>query len=231
MGKRRIYTGTDIEIGFEVDRCIHARNCFLKLPAVFDPSRRAWVDPDAAPAEEIAAMVRTCPSGALTFRRLDGGRDEAAPAINRIAVLENGPLALAGDLVVDGEAMTRATLCRCGASANKPFCDYAHVEACFAATGEPPAKEGEAGTDERGGTLEDHAARERAPAGEGRGRDHLGHRTPAERDEDRLSLPLRAVGEQALLRRQPQARGLHGARAHGRLTATAPPRHAAGAAR
>jgi CDGSH-type Zn-finger protein/uncharacterized Fe-S cluster protein YjdI len=154
MGKRRIYTGTDIEIGFEADRCIHARNCFLKLPAVFDPARRAWVDPDAAPAEEIAAMVRTCPSGALTFRRLDGGRDEAAPAINRVAVLENGPLALAGDLVVDGEAMTRATLCRCGASANKPFCDYAHVEACFASTGEPPAKEGEAGTDERGGTLE-----------------------------------------------------------------------------
>jgi CDGSH-type Zn-finger protein/uncharacterized Fe-S cluster protein YjdI len=154
MGKRRIYTGTDIEIGFEADRCIHARNCFLKLPAVFDPSRRAWVDPDAAPAEEIAAMVRTCPSGALTFRRLDGGRDEAPPAINRVAVLENGPLAFAGDLVVDGEAMTRATLCRCGASANKPFCDYAHVEAGFAATGEPPAKAGEAGTDERGGTLE-----------------------------------------------------------------------------
>jgi CDGSH-type Zn-finger protein/uncharacterized Fe-S cluster protein YjdI len=154
MGKRRIYTGTDIEIGFEADRCIHARNCFLKLPAVFDPSRRAWVDPDAAPAEEIAAMVRTCPSGALTFRRLDGGRDEAPPAINRIAVLENGPLAVAGDLVVDGAPMTRATLCRCGASANKPFCDYAHVEAGFAATGEPPAKAGEAGTDERGGTLE-----------------------------------------------------------------------------
>jgi CDGSH-type Zn-finger protein/uncharacterized Fe-S cluster protein YjdI len=154
MGKRRSYTGTDIEIGFEADRCIHARNCFLKLPAVFDPSRRAWVDPDGAPAEEIAAMVRTCPSGALTFRRLDGGRDEAPPAINRVAVLENGPLAFAGDLVVDGEAMTRATLCRCGASANKPFCDYAHVEAGFAATGEPPAKAGEAGTDERGGTLE-----------------------------------------------------------------------------
>jgi CDGSH-type Zn-finger protein/uncharacterized Fe-S cluster protein YjdI len=154
MGKRRSYTGTDIEIGFEMDRCIHARNCFLKLPAVFDPSRRAWVDPDAAPAEEIAAMVRTCPSGALTFRRLDGGRDEVAPAINRVAVLENGPLAFAGDLVVDGAPMTRATLCRCGASANKPFCDYAHVEAGFVATGEPPAKEGAPGTDERGGPLQ-----------------------------------------------------------------------------
>lgn len=154
MGKRRSYAGKDIEISFDMERCIHARNCFLKLPEVFDPSRRRWVDPDAAPAEEIAAMVRTCPSGALTFRRLDGGRDEAPPRINRVAVLENGPLAFAGDLVVDGEAMHRATLCRCGASGTKPFCDYAHVDAGFAATGEPPAKEGDAGTEDRGGVLE-----------------------------------------------------------------------------
>ena len=129
--------GTDIEIGFDMKRCIHARNCYLKLPQVFDPGRRPWVEPDAAPAEEIAAMIRTCPSGALMFRRLDQGLDEAPPVLNRVAVLENGPLALAGELNVDGETMTRATLCRCGASSNKPFCDYAHVEAGFAATGEP----------------------------------------------------------------------------------------------
>lgn len=154
MGKRRSYAGRDIEISFDMERCIHARNCFLKLPQVFDPARKPWVDPDAAPAEEIAAMIRTCPSGALAFRRLDGGRDEVPPVINRVAVLENGPLAFAGDLLVDGEAMTRATICRCGASGSKPFCDYAHVAAGFAATGEPPAKDGEAGTDDRGGVLE-----------------------------------------------------------------------------
>ena len=60
------YTGASIEIGFEMTRCIHARNCYLKLPQVFDPSRRPWVDPDATSAEEIAAMIRTCPSGALS---------------------------------------------------------------------------------------------------------------------------------------------------------------------
>lgn len=131
----RTYSGTDIEIGFDMKRCIHARNCFLKLPQVFDPSRRPWVDPDAAPAEEIAAMVRTCPSGALTFLQRDVG--EAAPGINRASVLENGPNALHGNLMVQGEAMTRATLCRCGATKNPPFCDHAHVKADFAATGEP----------------------------------------------------------------------------------------------
>ena len=131
------YSGAKIEIAFDMGRCIHARNCYLKLPAVFDPARRPWVDPDAASSEDIAAMIRTCPSGALTYRRLDGAADEPAPGINRLSVLENGPNALHGNLVVTGEAMTRATLCRCGKTKNPPFCDYGHVEAGFVATGEP----------------------------------------------------------------------------------------------
>ena len=133
----KTYTGEKIEIGFEMKRCIHARNCFLKLPQVFDPERRPWVDPDAAPAEEIGAMIRTCPSGALTFRRLDTGTIEAAPGINRMAVFENGPNSLHGNLVVSGEAMNRATLCRCGKTKNPPFCDYSHVDSDFVSTGEP----------------------------------------------------------------------------------------------
>ena len=32
----------------------------------------------------------------------------------------------------------RLTLCRCGASKNKPFCDGSHHEVNFAASGEPP---------------------------------------------------------------------------------------------
>lgn len=133
----KTYTGKMIEIGFEMKRCIHARNCFLKLPQVFNPERRPWVAPDAAPAEEIAAMIRTCPSGALTFRRLDTEGAETPPGINRVAVLENGPNAFHGNLVVAGESATRATLCRCGKTKNPPFCDYSHVDAKFEATGEP----------------------------------------------------------------------------------------------
>ena len=133
------YEGRDITITFDMKRCIHARNCFLKLPKVFDPAQRPWVQPDNAPAEEITAMVRTCPSGALAYQRNES--EELPPAINRIAVLENGPLAIAGDISVESsDPETRTTLCRCGLSKNKPFCDYSHVDGDFQATGEPNAK-------------------------------------------------------------------------------------------
>ena len=149
----KTYTGQDIEITFDMKRCIHARNCYLKLPQVFDPAKRPWVSPDAAPAEEIAAMVRTCPSGALTYRRLDGAGGEAAPGINRAAVIENGPNAFHGTLNVKGEAMLRATMCRCGKTATPPFCDHSHDAAGFRATGEPDATGKDAPGDDPGAEL------------------------------------------------------------------------------
>ena len=151
---RKTYAGTTIEIGFDHKRCIHARNCYLKLPKVFDPERRPWVDPDAAPAEEIAAMIRTCPSGALSFSRLDGEKDEAPPGINRMAMLENGPNAFHGSLSIDGVAMTRATICRCGQTANPPYCDQSHVKSGFRATGEPAESGKDAPGDDPGETVE-----------------------------------------------------------------------------
>ena len=135
--KRKEYAGQDITVTFDLKRCIHARNCFLQLPEVFDPAKRPWVQPDNASAEEVAAMIRTCPSGALAFRR-NAGVEERAPMINRLAVLENGPLVLAGDVCIEDNAReTRVALCRCGLSKNKPYCDFSHVEGGFEATGEP----------------------------------------------------------------------------------------------
>src|SRR6185369_1510354 len=66
---------------------------------------------------------------------------------------ENGPYAVnaAIDLAEQGR-MFRATLCRCGKSANKPFCDNSHRAAGFAATGEPATIES-APLAERGGVL------------------------------------------------------------------------------
>jgi len=60
---RRIYRGTDIEVSFDGDLCIHATECVRGLPAVFDRERRPWVFADNATAEEVSAVVERCPSG------------------------------------------------------------------------------------------------------------------------------------------------------------------------
>jgi CDGSH-type Zn-finger protein/uncharacterized Fe-S cluster protein YjdI len=130
--------GQNIAVRFDAKKCIHSRHCVLGRPDVFVPNAPGeWIQPDAAPAEEVAAIARACPSGAITYERLDGGPAEALPAVNVVRVRENGPLAFNADVEMDGEAMTRATLCRCGASKNKPFCDGAHTAKGFLATGEP----------------------------------------------------------------------------------------------
>jgi CDGSH-type Zn-finger protein len=59
--------------------------------------------------------------------------------VNLIALREAGPYAVRAEIQLDGQPTTfyRATLCRCGGSKNKPFCDGTHHAINFAATGEP----------------------------------------------------------------------------------------------
>lgn len=131
--------GKRVLIQFEGKKCVHSRNCVLGRPDVFVPNVEGeWIHPDAATPEAVAALAHNCPSGAIRYERLDGGENEAAPVVNLVRVRENGPLAFHAPLEIDGRPQGfRATLCRCGASKNKPFCDASHVAAGFSATGEP----------------------------------------------------------------------------------------------
>ena len=60
------YRNDAIIVRFDPHTCTHSGNCVRDLHAVFDVSRRAWIDVNAASAERIAAQVARCPSGALT---------------------------------------------------------------------------------------------------------------------------------------------------------------------
>jgi CDGSH-type Zn-finger protein/uncharacterized Fe-S cluster protein YjdI len=150
---RRFVEGEKIDVGFDGKRCIHSRNCVLGLPKAFVPNAPGeWLYPNEASVDAIVQIVESCPSGALTYKRKDGSTDEAPPPVNTVRLRENGPLVLHGDLEIDGEKMLRATLCRCGASSRKPFCDNSHNKIDFAATGEPASKES-APLESRGGLL------------------------------------------------------------------------------
>jgi len=129
----------DITLRFDGGRCIHSRHCVLGAPAVFLANVTGpWLHPEQVTLEECVAIAHACPSGAITYERHDGGAEEAPPPVNVLRVRENGPYAIhaAIDLAGYGSCL-RATLCRCGKSANKPFCDTSHREVGFIATGEP----------------------------------------------------------------------------------------------
>jgi CDGSH-type Zn-finger protein/uncharacterized Fe-S cluster protein YjdI len=147
--------GSALTLQFESKRCIHARHCVLGQPGVFKANVQGpWLDPDATSTEGLVTVAHLCPSGAIRYRRKDGGQDEASPPVNLVQIRENGPLGLRAELVLDGQPIGyRATLCRCGASQNKPFCDGSHNTIAFTATGEPATRPSEPLT-ARGGPLD-----------------------------------------------------------------------------
>lgn len=134
-----VVRGRDLTIRFEARRCIHSRHCVMDAPSVFKANTPGeWIHPDNASAEALVAVALSCPSGAIRYARHDGGAEEAAPAVNQLRIRENGPYAVHAPLLIAGkDDGQRATLCRCGQSSNKPWCDGSHGPAGFAATGEP----------------------------------------------------------------------------------------------
>lgn len=98
---------------------------------------------DHAKARRVAIEeARDCPSGRLVLRDKQGKllEPELAPSIS---VTEDpkkrclGPIRLKGGIKLESadgsvwETRNRVTLCRCGQSYNKPFCDGTHIEVRF----------------------------------------------------------------------------------------------------
>ena len=135
--KRKNYVGKGITIHDNRKICSHAAECVNNLSSVFKLNARPWINPNAAEtAEDIINTIRKCPSGALSYS-VDGieyrDQNERKPMIT---VSNGGPYLVTGgiDLIGDnsniqwaeGSSKEHYTLCRCGASNNKPFCDGMH---------------------------------------------------------------------------------------------------------
>ncbi len=129
--KRENYQGKKITIHDNRSICAHAGRCTDGLAAVFRLKEEPWIHADAASADEIIATIQKCPSGALSYSvdNVEHGERDGEPTI---FVAPNGPYVVSGgpDLVdttrAEGAAKKHFTLCRCGGSKNKPFCDGTH---------------------------------------------------------------------------------------------------------
>jgi CDGSH-type Zn-finger protein len=133
--RRKDYVGKRITIHDNRALCAHVARCTEGLPAVFRESGRPWIDADAATVEEIAATIRKCPSGALSYS-IDGVEQRNRDEPPGVEVLRDGPYAVSGIELLgvalgEGASTDHYTLCRCGASKNKPFCDGSHWDAGF----------------------------------------------------------------------------------------------------
>ncbi len=146
--RARSLAGTGITVRDDRGLCEHAGFCANKLSNVWKMTAETE---NTAVRSQVAAMVERCPSGALTYRLPGSGDDVEPPLAPAVAVLDNGPLWVTGSVPVeraDGqhlETRARMTLCRCGASNNKPLCDGSHAALGFADAAAPvPAQPGSA---------------------------------------------------------------------------------------
>lgn len=136
LNKERDYQGDEITIHDNRTICSHAAVCVQELGSVFNLDKKPWIDANGASASEIIALIKKCPSGALSYTVNDQQHrnPDRSPAI-RIA--KNGPYNIEGgiqlniDDAMQPPASEHYALCRCGASANKPYCDGTHRTAGF----------------------------------------------------------------------------------------------------
>jgi uncharacterized Fe-S cluster protein YjdI len=135
------YTNGEVTIVWQPSLCIHSKICWDAingLPQVFDPRKRPWIEPNAAPTDKIVEQVSKCPSGALSyFMNVDGEQKENGELEHIVEVSPNGPLLIYGNITIkdaEGNETKKhkvTALCRCGASVNKPYCDGSHKKIGF----------------------------------------------------------------------------------------------------
>jgi|SRR5687767_2731029 len=136
MLKKKEYTNNDITVIWQPGLCIHSGNCFHTLPEVFKPRERPWIQMDKADSTRIVDAVNACPTGALSIKSQKPPTNMIIESTSgeggKVSIVTNGPAKVAGPCVItmaDGSIVEKpngVSLCRCGGSANKPFCDGSH---------------------------------------------------------------------------------------------------------
>jgi uncharacterized Fe-S cluster protein YjdI len=134
------YSNDNVTVVWKPNVCIHSTLCWKGLIEVFNPREKPWIKMNGATTEKIIEQVRKCPSGALSYFLNEETHKEESPDkvvgesahIMKVEVTPNGPYLINTECLIvhsDGREETKngtVALCRCGASANKPYCDGSH---------------------------------------------------------------------------------------------------------
>jgi len=133
--KKKEYTRDQLTVIWQPDLCIHSGVCVHALPDVFRPRDRPWIQLEAGEIKAIEDTVNACPSGAISLKTVQAPAPESDPGavqMTQVKVFANGPVRVLGPCAItlaDGtvvEKLNGISFCRCGRSANKPFCDSSH---------------------------------------------------------------------------------------------------------
>ncbi len=130
-GEWQDYVGNKITIHDNRHLCAHAGKCTDGLSSVWRMGKEPWINADGADAEAIIAVIKQCPSGALSYS-IDGEHANEETGNDGIVVARDGPYHVTGEVAIKGPSIhlddkpRRYALCRCGGSKNKPFCDGTH---------------------------------------------------------------------------------------------------------
>ncbi|MEO0466145.1 MAG: CDGSH iron-sulfur domain-containing protein [Pseudomonadota bacterium] len=129
-----VVDGKDVTVSYTPVLCSHAAECQKGVTAVFDPSRKPWIDVSEGDLPDVLSAVGACPSGALRIEvgALAGPMHLTDGAVD-ISIEKNGPyrvrnIPLDAEFESEGSSQAKFVLCRCGQSKNKPFCDGTHYE-------------------------------------------------------------------------------------------------------
>jgi CDGSH-type Zn-finger protein len=129
--RRDDYVGAGVTIHDNRGICQHAGFCTDNLSKVFRLRQEPWIEPNGATVEAIINQVRQCPSGALSCS-VNGVAFRDQQREPTITVSKDGPYRVTGGIELkdqswgEGASREHCTLCRCGGSRNKPFCDGTH---------------------------------------------------------------------------------------------------------
>ena len=135
--KWKDYTGENITVHYNLGVCSHDGSCVRGLPSVFNINNRPWINPDKDDTEKIIEVIRRCPSGALSYTLIGTKHVDYYEGEPKIKVARKGPLEIYGGVILKDDQGTKPetynhyTLCRCGFSKNKPFCDGKHLRNKF----------------------------------------------------------------------------------------------------